>query len=344
MPLEAATLLARIDNGRGREELHRAQAPQVLERLAASARYQSITASNALEDVVVPEQRALELIGAPAGTSYADRTESEFAGYRDASDYLMTKQAEALSLPLLLHLHRLLLRNTGDPLAGKLKTHDNFIGRKEPDGSTVRIVTPVSAGEQTTWHLEELIARYENAVADGRTPPAALVALLVLDFLAIHPFADGNGRIARLLTTCELMRHGYGVARYASLEQRIFDSKHSYYAALRQSQTGWHSGDHDPWPWGTYLLLIIDDAYADFEARVVAGRALTGATKLDQARDYILTQVGDEFAFAELVVALPDISQATLRNALSELSAEGRVIAGRGRAAKWRRLNQREAG
>jgi Fic family protein len=338
VPLEAATLLARIDNGRGREELHRAQAPQVLERLAASARYQSITASNAIEDVVVSEQRALELIGAPEGTSYADRTESEFAGYRDASDYLMSKPSEALSVPLLLHLHRLLLRNTGDPLAGKLKTDDNYIGRKELDGTTVRIFTPVPAGEQTTWHLEELVARYENAVRDGRTPVVALVALLVLDVLAIHPFADGNGRIARLLTTCELMRHGYGVARYASLEQRIFDSKNSYYAALRLSQEGWHAGEHDPWLWSTYLLRILDDAYADFEARVVAGRTLIGTTKLEQARDYILTQVGDEFAFAELVVALPDISQATLRNALGELSAEGRVVAGRGRSAKWRRI------
>lgn len=310
----------------------------MLERLAASARYQSITASNAIEDVIVPEARALELIGAPEGTAYADRTESEFAGYRDASDYLMAKRPEVLSVPLLLHLHRLLLRNTGDPLAGQLKTTENFIGQQQPDGTITRIFTPVAPGEQTVWHLEELVARYEVAVADGRTPAVVLVALLVLDLLAIHPFQDGNGRIARLVTTSELLRHGYGVARYASLEQRIFDSKHSYYAALRASQDAWHTGSHDPWSWITYLLRIIDDAYAEFEAKVVAGRALSGVTKLEQARDYILTQAGDQFRFSEIAVALPDISQPTIRNALNELAVEGRVIAGRGRGATWKRV------
>lgn len=330
-------LLGRIDQGRGREELHRSQAPQVLERLAEHARFQSITASNAIEDVIVADDRALELIQAPAGTSYADRSEREFAGYRDASDYLASKSSEPLSVPLMLHLHRVLLQHAGDPLAGRLKTSDNFIGYQQPGGTSARIFTPVAAGPQTEWHLEELIERYEAAVADGRTPMVALVALLVLDFLAIHPFQDGNGRIARLLTTCELLRHGYGIARYASLEQRIFDSKNTYYAELRSSQTGWHDGAHDPWPWSMYLLRIIDDAYSDFEQRVVASRALKGS-KIQQARSYVLAQAAREFRFIEIVDALPDISQATIRNALNELADEGLVRAGRGRSASWHRL------
>lgn len=337
MPLEAASLLARIDLGRGREELHRAQAPQVLQRLAASARIESITASNAIENVIVAGERAIQLIQAPEGTSYADRTEREFAGYRDASDYLTAKAAEPLSAPLLLHLHRLLLRNTGNPLAGAFKQADNFIGVRRDDGTTERIFTPVPAGPQTLWHVEELIQRYEAALTDGRTPPVALVALLVLDFLAIHPFEDGNGRIARLLTTCELLRHGYGIARYASLEQRIFESKNTYYSELRVSQLGWHEGVHDPWPWSTYLLRIIDDAYRDFEARVVKGRELTGS-KLEQTKQYVLTQGPPQFAFSDLEIALPDISAPTLRNALKELSDEGLVQAGRGPGAKWMRV------
>lgn len=337
VPLEAAALLARIDQGRGREALHRAQAPQVLQRLAAGARFQSITASNAIEDVVVDADRAFQLIQAPAGTSYADRTEREFAGYRDASDYLATKESEELSVPLLLHLHRLLLQHTGDPLAGQLKRSDNFIGLRRAGGTSERIFTPVPAGPQTERHLDELVQRYEVAVADGRTPVVALIALLALDFLAIHPFQDGNGRIARLLTSCELLRHGYGVARYASLEQRIFESKHTYYAELRASQRGWHQAEHDPWPWMTYLLRIVDDAYGEFEARVVAGRELTGS-KLEQAKTYVLTQAGPEFRFQDLVLALPDISQATLRNALAQLADEGHVKAGRGRGAVWARV------
>jgi len=336
IPVEAAGILARIDQARGREDLHRAQAPQVLERLAAHARFESITASNAIEDVVVDDDRALQLIRAPEGTAYADRTEREFAGYRDASDYLTARPPEALTVPLVLHLHRLLLRHTGDPSAGAFKATDNIIGHRV-DGRVTKIFTPVAAGAPTEWHITELVARYEVAVADGRTPPVALVALLVLDFLAIHPFQDGNGRIARLLTTCELLRHGYGIARYASLEQRIFDSKNSYYEALRASQRGWHESEHDVWPWKLYLLRIIDDAYADFEARVVAARALTGKTKIEQVRHYVLEQTSAEFRFVDIVAALPDISQATIRKALNALAQEGAVEAGRGRSATWRR-------
>ncbi len=337
IPVEAAGILARIDQARGREDLHRMQAPQVLERLAAHARFESITASNAIEDVIVDDDRALALIRAPEGTSYADRTEREFAGYRDASDYLMSKQTEQLSVPLVLHLHRLLMRHTGDPAAGAFKASDNIIGHRHADGRVTKIFTPVAAGEPTEWHMTELVARYEAAVADGRTPPVALVTLLVLDLLAIHPFQDGNGRIARLVTTCELLRHGYGVVRYASLEQRIYESKNSYYEALRASQRGWHESQHDVWPWTLYLLRIVDDAYADFEARVVAARELTGKTKVEQVRHYVLEQAREEFRFVDIVAALPDISQATIRKALNALAREGAVEASRGRSATWRR-------
>ena len=338
VPLDAAALLSRIDQARGREELHRAQAPQVLQRLAAHARFESITASNAIEDVIVDDQRALALIRAPAGTSYADRTEREFAGYRDASDYLAAKDPEPLGIPLIVHLHRLLTTHTGDPLAGHFKSSDNIVGHRAPDGTVTKIFSPVPAGEPTEWHMVELVDRYERAVSDGRTPPAILVALLVLDLLAIHPFQDGNGRVARLVTTCELLRHGYGVSRYASLEQRIYESKHSYYAALRASQAEWHDGTHDPWPWTTYLLRIIDQAYDDFERRVVGARDLTGLTKVDQVRQYVLEQARSNFRFVEIEAALPDISNATIRVALRALVAEGKVEAGRGRNAVWRRI------
>jgi len=337
IPVEAAGILARIDQARGREDLHRMQAPQVLERLAAHARFESITASNAIEGVIVDDNRALAIVRAPEGTSHADRTEREFAGYRDASDYLMSKETEPASVPLVLHLHRLLMRHADDSAAGAFKTSDNIIGRRHADGRVTKIFTAVAAGEQTERHMTELVARYESAVADGRTPPVALVALLVLDFLAIHPFQDGNGRIARLVTTCELLRHGYGVARYASLEQRIYESKNSYYEALRANQRGWHESDHEVWPWTLYLMRIVDDAYADFEARVVAARELTGKTKVEQVRHYVLQQARDEFRFVEVAAALPDISQATIRKALNALAQEGAVEAGRGRSASWRR-------
>lgn len=338
VPVDAARLVGRIDLARGREELNLQQAPQALERLAARAKFESITASNAIEDVIVEHDRALDLIRALEGTSYQDRSEREFAGYRDVSEYLVAKDPERLTVPLLLHLHRLLMRHTDDPLAGRTKDNDNIIGHRHADGSVTKVFTPVCAAE-TEWHLSELVDRYEEAVAAQRVPATVLVALLILDFLAIHPFQDGNGRIARLLTTCELLRHGYGVARYASLEQRIYESKNSYYQALRESQVGWHDGDHDPWPWTTYLLRVAEDAYADFERRILAARDLAaGRTKVEQVSIYVLEQAPAEFRFADVAAALPDISQATIRKALNALAADRRVRPGRGRSARWTRL------
>jgi Fic family protein len=337
VPLDVVNALGRIEQSRGREELFAARAPQVLERLAARTRFDSITASSAIEDVVLDDQRALQLIRGDAAGPYSDRSEEEFAGYRDAVDYLMAKEAEPLTLPLVLHLHRVLMRHTDDPSAGKLKVTDNFIGSKNRNGTRTVIFETVPSGTATERSLSELIDRYEEAVAAGQVPVLLLIAALVLDLLAIHPFEEGNGRVARLLTTNELLRHGYGVARYVSLEQRIFDSRNSYYLALRQSQSEWHEGGHDLTPWALYLLRIVEDAYVDLEQRVAADTKLIGATKREQARNYVLAQAPRRFRLAQIADALPDISQATIRDALDELRDEGHLTVGRGRSATWER-------
>lgn len=341
IPGDLVKLLGRIEYERGRDALFRVQAPQVLERLAARTRFDSITASSAIENVVVDDDRALKLLReSPTDGAYRDRSEAEFAGYRDATDELLGKERESLTVPLVLHVHRLLMRHTGDPLAGRLKTADNVIGDLSPDGRMTVVFKPVPAGPETERQLVELVERYEEALADDRLPALLLLAALVLDFLAIHPFQDGNGRVARLLTANELLRHGYGVVRYVSIEQRIFESKNSYYAALRASQADWHEGRHTLWPWSGYLLRVLADAYEDFARRVAAGTELVGATKEEQARNYILTQAPRSFRFAQIADALPDISQATIRNALDGLKGEGMLSAGRGRSASWTRTDE----
>jgi Fic family protein len=339
-PLDVVTLLGRIELGRGREALYRSQSPQVLERLAAQTRFDSITASSAIEDVFVDDDRALKILRDPEGAgAYRDRSELEFAGYRDATDYLMAKEPEPLSVPLLLHLHRLLMQHTGDPLAGKVKSSDNVIGERAGGRVTV-IFKTVAAGGQTDWHLDELVARYEDALADPEVPALLAVCALVLDFLAVHPFQDGNGRIARLITTHELLRGGWGVARYVSLEQRIFESKNTYYASLRASQAEWHEARHDIWPWTRYLLRVIADAYDDFERKIAAGTQLVGQTKHEQARNYILTQAPRSFRLAQIIDALPDISAATIRDAADALKDEGVLQVSRGRSAVWTRIDE----
>lgn len=343
VPLDVVQLLNSIENSRGREQLYRSQAPQILERLAARTRFDSITASSAIEDVILSDQRAVEVVRGSAPGPNKDRSEEEFAGYRDAVDYLIEKDPEPLTIPLILHLHRLLMRHTGDQSAGKLKESDNFIGTDGPGPRKV-IFETVPAGTPTEQNLVELIERYDAALEGGQVPVPLLISVLILDFLAIHPFEEGNGRIARLLTTNELLRNGYGVAKYVSLEQRIFDSKTNYYLALRQSQTGWHKGDHDWLPWARYLLRIIEDAYADFENLIASDIELVGATKRDQAKNYVLTRAPRRFQLAQIDDALPDISQATIRDALEELREEGRLTSERGRGAMWERTPEGEAG
>jgi len=332
-PRELGATLARIDTGRGQEQLFLDQRPALLQQLSENARIASVTASNAIEGVLVESGRALRILeGAPR---FRNRNEKEFAGYRDAIDGLMrTRDPEPLSVPFILHLHRQLFEHAGGR-GGYLKTEEVLIVSYE-SGSQEVIFTPPRP-EQTEFLLTELVARYNELKRERQTHPLVLVSALVLDFLAIHPFADGNGRVARLLTTHELLSHGYGVARYVSIEQRVYESKHTYYDRLYESQRGWHEGEHDIWPWTSYLAQVIAGAYDDFEARVAAANA-TGS-KQDRVRDFILVQAPARFRRRDIERALPEVSAATIRLVVNELRDAGRIVTdGAGPSAQWRRL------
>lgn len=328
--------LARIDVGKGREGLYRDQLPERLTSLAQQTRVASIRASTALEGIEVSDDRAALLALRP-GTRVRNRNEQEFAGYRDAIDELMrADQPERLSLPFILHLHRALYGHSGGR-GGHLKQEDNAIVRYE-HGKRILIFSP-PPWQETEFLLDELVARYNDASDRGEAHPLVLLGAFVLDFLAIHPVADGNGRLARLLTTHELLRLEYGVARYASVEQRIFDTKHAYYESLRQSQTGWLEGHHDVWPWISYLAGVLADSYDDFEARMSAARSTAGQSKQQIVRAHVLgLAVGREFRLQDLRAALPGISDPTIRIPLGELKATGDVrVYGTGRGAIWTR-------
>lgn len=333
-PRELGPLLARIDTGKGRQALFEDQLPELLDSLAEDARIASITASNAIEGVLVEGDRAEQI--AEGSRRFRDRNEREFAGYRDATDELLRLRAfEPLTVPFLLHLHRLLFAHSGGR-GGHLKSDQNLIVSYE-DGRRRTIFEP-TAPEQTEFQLSELLARYEASKRARSAHPLALIGGLVVDFLAIHPFADGNGRVARLLTAHELLGQGYRVARYVSVEQRIYQSKEAYYAALRTSQRGWHEGEHDVWPWIAYLAETLVAAYDDFEERVAAAGSPTG-NKQERVRRHILERAPATFRRRDIERALPGISDATIRLVLAELRDEGRVAAGgTGRGAQWRRL------
>lgn len=346
-PLRLGARLARLDVGRGREGLYRDQLPQLLDALAETSRIASITASSAIEGVVVEASRIKSLVGESGGLpgggkrawTFRNRNEREFAGYRDAMDEIsQASSPETLTVPYLLHLHRVLFGHT-DGGGGRLKTEQNLIATYE-HGHREILFTPPTPRE-TEFLLSELLQRYRQAITDRAAHPILLIGALILDLLAIHPVADGNGRLARLVTTHELLGQGYTVSRYVSIEQRMFDTKDAYYDALYASQRHWHDGRHDIWPWIEYLVSVLETAYDDFEARVAARRDLAAGSKQDQVRAYVLHQAPSVFRIRDIRAALPGVSDPTIRLVVGELRREGAIAPAEagasGPRSAWRR-------
>ncbi len=339
-PPRLGARLARLDVGRGREELYRDQLPELLRVLAEEARVASITASSAIEGVTVDPARVEKLAEPGVDRRFRNRNEREYAGYRDAIDEIMrAEHLEPVTLPYILHLHRELFRYAGG--GGQLKADENLIVSYEHGHREVLFTPPPPA--RTEFLLGELIDRYQAAVAAEAAHPVVLIGAFILDFLAIHPVADGNGRLARLLTTHLLLQQGYGVTRYVSVEQRIWETKHAYYAALHESQAGWHDGTHSVWPWIEYLVATLGEAYDDFEARLAARRNLVGLSKQARVREYVLRHAPRVFRMRDIRNALPGVSDPTIRLVLAGLRRDGLIAVndqtgGRGPRAAWTRL------
>lgn len=331
-PARMGVLLQRIDVGKGREALYRDQVPELLTSLATSARVESIRASNAIEGIEVPAERAIRIAG---GGRFRNRNEREFAGYRDAIDGLMRDPPEEVSVPLMLHLHRQLFRHS-DGGGGTFKQNANMIVSYESGRREVVFEPPDE--RQAPFLTQELVDRYLEAQRQQAAHPLLVLGAFALDFLAIHPVADGNGRLARLLTAAEMLRLGYGVVRYVSVEQQIYETRNAYHAALREAQRGWHEAQHDLWPWLEYLASVLHEAYDLFEQRVAAARQ-GGGSKQDRVRRHVLAQGGETFKLSDIRSALPGISDETIRLVLNDLKRNDLVsVEGRGRGALWRRL------
>lgn len=334
VPGDVVVALRAIDRAAGSEARYLDQLPQLLDALRDQARVESITASSAIEGITVDDYRVPTLVSGTA-RRFRNRSEAEFAGYTTALDYLNQEDVGELSVGLLLHLHRMLFSFT-EGRGGHLKTDDNLVVDRGADGSRAVRFTPVSAAE-TPFFLSELVERSNAALRSSAHHPLLVIAAFSLDLSCIHPFADGNGRVTRLATGFLLQRCGYGVGRYISLEQLIFESKDGYYEALAASTTGWFDdGTHDLWPWARYLLDRLGDAYDRFAARIAAGTS--GGTKQDRIRDFVLLHAPAEFTIAGVRRAVPGVSDNTIRIVLAELKKDGRIASGgTGRGATWHR-------
>jgi Fic family protein len=338
-PPRLGAVLARIDVGRGREDLYRDQVPELLRSLASQTRVESISASSAIEGVVVDPDRLGKLLDPGRPVRFRDRNEQEFAGYRDAVEAIFrTETAERMSVPLILNIHRDLFRHT-EARGGYLKTDDNRIVTRDESGMRVLLFEP-PPWQQTEFLLTELVARYNDALDLQVAHPILLIGAFVLDFLAIHPLTDGNGRVGRILTTQTLLQRGYGVPRYVSIEQRIYHTKNTYYDVLFQSQRNWHEAKHTAWPWLSYLADVLADAYDTFEERVAAERlSHVRMTKQERVRVHVLHFAPPSFTIDTLRRSLPGISDQTIRLVLGAMRREGLLDSDdNGRNALWTRL------
>jgi Fic family protein len=260
LPSSTVWLLTDIAQARGREESLIARSPEIIERLRESALIQSAESSNRIEGVEVEPGRAEELVLRDARPK--NRSEEEVLGYRRALDWI---HSNAKQLPIspetILRLHQLAQEGSCD--AGQWKQRDNEMLEFPKEGGPPRVRFKPTSAHETPAAMAELCRWYNHEVDQRRVQPLMATAALTLDFLCIHPFRDGNGRVARLLSLLALYHAGYDVGRYISLERLIEETRQEYYDTLFRSSQGWHEGKHDPGPWLNYFLVIVRRAYLE---------------------------------------------------------------------------------
>lgn len=335
-PQRVQSLMA-IAEARGREEAFRRQNPAGLDTLREIAIIQSTEASNAIENIHAPRERIEALVADK--TTPENRSEQEIAGYRYVLDLIHANGADIPFEPrYVLQLHKDLSRFTGDTTAGAWKGLDNTVEERHPDGTVIERFKPVSARE-TPDAMQALHDGFMRELKGGVHAPLLLASAYILDFLVIHPFRDGNGRMSRLISLWLLYICGHEVGRYISVEKLIEESKETYYEALERSTSGWHEGEHDLGPWTDYFLGIIIAAYKQFESRsaIVNGRG----SKVALIKAFVRSSLSDEFTVGQLRDAAPGVSDAYISKVLGSLK-EAKVIepVGRGRSARWRRLQR----
>jgi Fic family protein len=327
---QLATLRA-LGEYRGKQQLYVAQSPEVLSDLRQIAAVESTESSNRLEGVVVAANRLKSLVLKNA--TPRSRSEQEVAGYRDALSLIHeSRDKMPFSEGTLLQLHGILYRYMPQP-GGHWKATDNYIIERHPDGSSRVRFKPVAA-HLTPMAMADTIARYRAALAQHLADPLVLVPLTILDFLCVHPFTDGNGRMARLLTLQLLYHADYAVGRFISLERIFEESKESYYETLETSSQGWHEAAHNIAPWLDYFWGALLRAYKEFEERVGTLSRGRGA-KGDRVRAEILKR-NLPFSISEIEEACPGVSRDMVRLVLRAMKGEGLINpTGKGRGAKW---------
>ena len=327
-------LIAAIYKEAGKQELYLKQRPEELEKLVEIAKVQSTEASNAIEGIVTTNTRIRQLV--EEKTTPRNRDEQEIAGYRDVLNIIHENfDVIPITQNYILQLHKILYSHMNNPMAGRTKNVQNYISATYPDGHTETLFTPLAPFETPTA-LDKICEEYNRVIGNLEAEPLIVIPIFIHDFLCIHPFNDGNGRMSRLLTTLLLYRSGFYVGKYISLEAKIAKDKDLYYAALQQSQLGWHEGTEDPLPFIKYLLGTILSAYKDFEDRFALVEKRLPA--LEMVRQATRNKIG-RFTKQDIRELCPSLSVSSIEGALRKLVASGELKReGKGKSTCYLRM------
>ncbi|MCR5055710.1 MAG: Fic family protein [Clostridia bacterium] len=318
---ELLGLIAAIYKEAGKQELYLKQRPAELEKLVEIAKVQSTESSNAIEGIRTTNTRVRQLVAEK--TTPKNRNEKEIAGYRDVLN-LIHESFDAIPITrnYILQLHKVLYSQTNNPIAGQTKNVQNYISATYPDGHTEVLFTPLAPYE-TPEALDRICEEYNRVIGNMELEPLIAIPVFIHDFLCIHPFNDGNGRMSRLLTTLLLYRNRFYVGKYISLEAKIAKNKDLYYDALSASQDGWHEGNDDPVPFIKYLLGTILGAYRDFEERFALVEEKLPA--LETVRLASKNKIG-RFTKQDIREMCPSLSVSSVEGALRKLVESGELI------------------
>ena len=317
-------LVAKIHEYKGKQALFIRQKPVELNRLVEIAKIQSTEASNKIEGIITTSSRMKQLF--EEKTTPRNRDEDEIMGYRDVLNTIHDSNEFIPIRPsYILQLHRDLLKRAGLSYGGHFKNVQNYINETNQDGTVVTRFTPIAPYE-TPEAMEKLCNAYEEAISNEKIDSLILIPTFICDFLCIHPFNDGNGRMSRLLTLLLLYKNGYYVGKYISIEKQIEKTKDLYYDMLEKADAGWHEGKNDPTPFIKYMLQVILACYIEFEDRVgLMTESKNSSTAYDIVKKYAEEKIG-KFTGAEVVTHCPSIGRSSALAALKKLTDEGFII------------------
>lgn len=332
---EVLGLVAQIHEYKGKQALFLKQKPATLEKLVEIAKIQSTEASNKIEGIVTTATRIKQLCDQK--TTPRNRDEEEISGYRDALS-LIHESYEYIPIKssYILQLHQVLYRYSQRGIGGRFKNTQNYIAEIKESGEQIVRFMPLDPFETPTA-IEKMCESFNRETDACEVDPLILIPAFIVDFLCVHPFNDGNGRMSRLLTTLLLYRAGYVVGKYVSLESKIEKTKESYYKALEKSDINWNNGENDLTPFIKYILGTVLAAYRDFEQRVILVEDKSSA--IDLVRNAVNNTIG-KFTKSDIMELVPSVGKTSVENSLKILIGEG-VIGrdGKGKATFYFRKN-----